>query len=100
MEVSHRLTSDVPIAETSVRYRLLQERSYLHKANRLSLDSGDNPSSHMSSKTSRLRGGMSLFQVSDDPVVAVIQLTMNTRAEPDLVKVSGSMNAKEPSSPI
>ena len=72
MEVSHGLTSDVPIAKTAVKYELLHERSYLHKVNGLSLDSGDEPSSHMSPKTSCLGGGMSLFQVSDDPAVAVI----------------------------
>ena len=49
----------------------------------------------MSPKTSRLRGGMSLFRVSDDPIIAVIRLTMNTWAEPDLVKVSSSMSVSK-----
>ena len=58
---------------------------YSHKIDRLSLDSGDKPSGHVSPKTSCLSGGVPLFRVRNNLIIVLRRLTMNTRAEPDLV---------------
>jgi len=79
------LTSDVPITvEPSEMVSVGPREVYSHKIDRLSLDSGDEPSGHVSPKTSCLCGGMSLFHVRNDFTVVLRQLTINTRAEPDL----------------
>ena len=81
----HRLTSDVPITvKTSKIPTNARGVAYSHKIDGFPLDSGDEPSGHMSSKTRCLGGGMSLFRVRDNSVLMGRRPTMNTRAEPDL----------------
>lgn len=52
--------------QRAVRQQLQRATVYLHKIDRLSFHGGDESGGHMSSKASRLRGGMALIKVRDD----------------------------------
>ena len=59
----HQLTSDVPVTvKTSKTPAVKEGRAYSHEIDGLSFDGGDESSGHVSSNTSRLCGGMSLFR--------------------------------------
>ena len=63
VEERHQLTCDIPVAvKTGKSLAAKSGRSYSHKIDGLSLDSGYKPSGHVSSNTSRLPSGMSLFE--------------------------------------